>query len=179
MRLILNDGPDLPEILSVVAFSTLFSLGGGNGQLAIIQDYWVESGILSSALFAWAYAIGNLVPGPKCSFVAGIGYFLAGIPGSLACLLGISIPTIFGASLAAHLYEDLKRFIAVFVPASSFVISGMMFTASAGLANSLSINLYEYFLVVIIILGIWLKKWDPGLVVLASGGIGLLVYVLE
>ena len=28
----------LIEILAVIAFSTLFSLGGGNGQLAIIQD---------------------------------------------------------------------------------------------------------------------------------------------
>ena len=83
-----NNASLLVEILAVIAFSTLFSLGGGNGQLAIIQDYWVDPGILSPALFAWAYAIGNLVPGPKCSFVAGIGYFadspvafrLVGIP---------------------------------------------------------------------------------------------------
>ena len=66
----------LVEILAVIAFSTLFSLGGGNGQLAIIQDHWVDPGLLSPALFAWAYAIGNFVPGPKCSFVAGIGCLL-------------------------------------------------------------------------------------------------------
>ena len=96
----------LVEILAVIAFSTLFSLGGGNGQLAIIQDHWVDPGLLSPALFAWAYAIGNFVPGPKCSFVAGIGYFLAGFPGAIACLVGISIPTVLGASLAAHWHDN-------------------------------------------------------------------------
>ena len=114
----------LVEILAVIAFSTLFSLGGGNGQLAIIQDHWVDPGILSPGLFAWAYAIGNFVPGPKCSFVAGIGYFLAGFPGALACLVGISIPTVVGASLASHWHDHLKRYVALFIPASGFVMRG-------------------------------------------------------
>ena len=124
----------LVEILAVIAFSTLFSLGGGNGQLAIIQDHWVDPGILSPGLFAWAYAIGgNFVPGPKCSFVAGIGYFLAGFPGALACLVGISIPTVVERLWRSHWHDYLKRYVALFIPASGFVIAGMMLTAGMGL----------------------------------------------
>ena len=167
----------LVEILAVIAFSTLFSLGGGNGQLAIIQDHWVDPGILSPGLFAWAYAIGNFVPGPKCSFVAGIGYFLAGFPGALACLVGISIPTVVGASLASHWHDYLKRYVALFIPASGFVIAGMMLTAGTGLAQSISIDPVEYLLVGFVVLGVWLKRWDPGVVVLGSAGLGGLVYV--
>ena len=40
-----SDTSMLVEILAVIAFSTLFSLGGGNGQLAIIQDHWVDPGL--------------------------------------------------------------------------------------------------------------------------------------
>ncbi len=47
-----SDSPILVEILAVIAFSTLFSLGSGNGQLVIIQNHWVDSGLLSPALFA-------------------------------------------------------------------------------------------------------------------------------
>jgi chromate transporter len=172
-----SDSSILVEILAVIAFSTLFSLGGGNGQLAIIQDHWVDPGLLSPALFAWAYAIGNFVPGPKCSFVAGIGYFLAGFPGAIACLIGISIPTVFGASLAAHWHDNLKHYVALFMPASGFVIAGMMLTAGTGLARNISIDPLEYLLVGLVVLGVWLKRWDPGVVVLGSAGFGVLVYV--
>ena len=169
----------LIEILTIIAFSTLFSLGGGNGQLAIIQDYWVNPGILSPVLFAWAYAIGSFVPGPKCSFVAGIGYFLAGIPGALACLIGILIPTVFGASLAAHWYDTLKHYIAWFIPVSGFVIAGMMLTAGTSLALTLSIGYLGYALVLAVVLGVWLKRWEPGYVVLGSTGIGLGVFLFR
>lgn len=47
-----SDSLILVEILAVIAFSTLFSLGSGNGQLAIIQDHWVDSRLLIPALFA-------------------------------------------------------------------------------------------------------------------------------
>ena len=172
-----NNASLLVEILAVIAFSTLFSLGGGNGQLAIIQDYWVDPGILSPALFAWAYAIGNLVPGPKCSFIAGIGYFLAGFPGALACLVGISIPTVVGASFAAHWHDHLKRYVALFIPSSGYVIAGMMLTAGTGLALNITIDPVEYLFVALIVLGVWLKRWDPGVVVLCSAGIGVLIHL--
>ncbi len=169
----------LLEILWIIAFSTLFSLGGGNGQLAIIQDQWVESGVLSPALFAWAYAIGNFAPGPKCSFVAGIGYFLAGFPGALACLVGITIPTVFGASVAAHWHDQLKQYVAIFIPASGFVIAGMMSTAGSSLVLSLSINYIEYPALAALILGVWLKRWDPCYVVMGSACVGWFVFLLK
>ena len=125
---------------------------------------------MSPGLFAWAYAIGNFVPGPKCSFVAGIGYFLAGFPGALACLVGISIPTVVGASLASHWHDHLKRYVALFIPASGFVIAGMMLTAGMGLALNITIDPVEYLLVTLIVLGVWLRRWDPGVVVLCSAG---------
>lgn len=169
----------LIEILWIIAFSTLFSLGGGNGQLAIIQDQWVDPGFLSPALFAWAYAIGNFVPGPKCSFVTGIGYFIAGLPGALACLIGISIPTVLGASIAAHWHDQLKQYVTIFIPASGFVIAGMMLTAGTSLALTVSMGYIEYPIIIAIVLGVWLKRWPPGYVVLGSASLGLLVFLLQ
>ena len=86
----------LVEILAVIAFSTLFSLGGGNGQLAIIQDHWVDPGILSPALFAWAYAIGNLCPRTKVQLRCWYWLLLGGIPRCVSLLGG-------------HLHTDRRR----------------------------------------------------------------------
>ena len=63
------------------------------------------------------------------------------------------------------------------MPASGFVIAGMMLTAGTGLAQSISIDPAEYLLVGFVVLGVWLKRWDPGVVVLGSAGLGVLVYV--
>ncbi|MDB4022258.1 chromate transporter [Litorivicinus sp.] len=162
------------EVVSVIAFSTLFSLGGGNGQLAIIQDHWVAAGVLSPALFAWAYAIGNFVPGPKVSFVAGVGYFLAGFPGAFACLIGVAIPTAIGASLAAHWYERMRGYVEIFLPVSGFVIAGMMLTAGIGLAVHVEIARWEVLFVFAVAGLVWLRRWDPALVVGLAAVIGSL-----
>jgi chromate transporter len=42
--------------------SSFFSLGGGNGAVAVIQSQWIEPGVMDPGLFAWAFALGHLVP---------------------------------------------------------------------------------------------------------------------
>jgi len=53
----------------------------------------------------------------------------------------------------------------------------MMLTAGTGLARNISIEPLEYLLVGLVVLGVWLRRWDPGVVVLGSAGLGVLVYL--
>ena len=41
----------------------------------------------------------------------------------------------------------------------------MMLTAGMGLALNITIDPVEYLLVALIVLGVWLKRWDSGVVV--------------
>ena len=57
------------------------------------------------------------------------------------------------------------------------MIAGMMLTAGTGLALNITIEPVEYVFVALIVLGVWLKRWDPGVVVLCSAGIGVLIHL--
>lgn len=167
------------DVMGVIMMSTLFSIGGGNGQIALIQDYWVGPGLLEPALFAWAYAIGNFVPGPKVSFVTGIGYYMAGIPGAIAALAGIVIPTSIGASLASHWYLKFQKVINHMTLSATFVIAGMMTTAAFGLARPMDIQWIEYAVVFAAALAFAWKGLDAMYIVGGSAGLGALIWVVQ
>lgn len=173
------DSVSVWAVMAVISFSTLFSLGGGNGQVAVIQDQWVSPGLLEPALFAWAFAIGNFTPGPKVSFIAGIGYYMAGLPGALAAMIGIVIPTSLGASLASHFYLKFSRVIKHITYSASFVIAGMMTTAAIGLG--MTVEDLGWMEVAVIgtaaVLFFW-KKLDALYIVSGSAALGVLVWLL-
>jgi chromate transporter len=174
-----QDGVSLWAIMGVIMFSTLFSLGGGNGQVAVIQDQWVSRGLLEPTLFAWAFAIGNFVPGPKVSFIAGIGYYMGGIPGALAALVGIVVPTSIGASLASHYYLKFNRVIQHMSLSAGFVIAGMMTTAGIALGMTVDqINVFEVMVIVIAALMFFWLGLDAIIIVASAAALGVVVWWL-
>src|SRR5680860_586653 len=58
------------EVFLIIAMSSLFSFGGGSGQIPVIQGRWVEPGLLAPELFSFALAITYLAPGPRASVSA-------------------------------------------------------------------------------------------------------------
>lgn len=175
----MDNGVGFFGVLGLVMLSTLFSIGGGNGQVAMIQGQWVSNGLLDPALFAWAFALGHFTPGPKVSFVTAIGYYMAGIPGAIAAMIGIAIPTSIGASLASHWYQRFQKVISHVSISASMVIAGMMSTAAIGLAQPLDPNWLELMAIgLVIFIMVW-RRPDPMLVVLGSGVVGAVVWVVE
>lgn len=177
----LEDEPESVSILGVfgiIMLSTLFSIGGGNGQVAVIQDQWVNPGLLAPAMFAWAYALGNFAPGPKVSFIAGIGFFMAGIPGAIAAILGVVIPTSIGASIASHWYSRFESVINHITLSATFVIAGMMITAALGLALPMEIELLELGVVVVAALLFIFFKLDAIYIVSGSAALGTLLWLI-
>lgn len=172
----MDNGVGFFGVLGLVMLSTLFSIGGGNGQVAMIQGQWVSTGLLDPALFAWAFALGHFTPGPKVSFVTAIGYYMAGIPGAIAAMIGIVIPTSLGASLASHWYQRFQRIINHVSISASMVIAGMMSTAAIGLAQPLDPSWIELTgIALVTFLVVW-RRPDPVLIVLGSGVVGAVVW---
>lgn len=173
-----DDTVGIWAVMGVTMLSTLFSVGGGNGQVAFIQGQWVNPGYLDPALFAWAFALGHFTPGPKVSFVAGIGYYMAGIPGAIAATIGIAIPTSVGASVASHWYGRMQKVIDHISQSASYVIAGMMTTAALGLMIPLDVSILEVGGIALVALLVIWRKLDPVYIVLGCATVGAGVWAL-
>lgn len=164
----------LLEILLVVLVSSLFSIGGGAGPIAVIQDRWVSPGVLEASLFAWAIALGHLSPGPKAGFLAGVGYYMAGIPGAIAAIIGIAMPTTVGAAAVSYWYAKLRPVINWIRLPAGFVVAGLITAAAWGLAAPLDLNAVEIGAVGVVAVLIGWRNLEPAIVIIGAALIGLL-----
>lgn len=162
------------EIFLVMLLSSLLSLGGGNGPLAVIQDVWVKPGTLQPGLFTWAVAISNLTPGPRAGFLAGIGYYLHGFPGAAAAVIGIVIPTCIGAAGVTYGLNLLQPIIRRASLPAGFVVAGMIAAAAWQTARPMHFNLWDMAgVAVVAFLVIW-RDISPVWIVLSAAAVGLL-----
>jgi chromate transporter len=160
------------EIIIVILLSSLFSIGGGNGPIAVIQDHWVTPGLLDPALFAWAIALGHLSPGPKAGFLSGIGYYVYGLPGALAAVVGIVIPTCIGASAVSYGYRQLEPVIKRIALPAGFVVAGMIAAAAWNLVAPMALTGLEMGAVAIVAVLVAWRNLEPVVVVLGSAAAG-------
>lgn len=165
------------EIIAVVFLSSLFSLGGGNGPIAVIQDQWVGPGILDPTLFAWVLAVSYLTPGPKVGFLSGIGYYIGGISGALAAIIGILIPTCLGAGAVTYSMKKIKPIITRLSLPAGFVIAGMIVAAAWSILQPMNLNLLEMAAVGAVAIGVGWKNLQPAIVILSSIGVGLIWWI--
>ena len=117
------DAVGVLEIFLLMLFSALFSFGGGNGAIPLIQGRWIEPGHLAPELFSFSLAITYLAPGPRAGFLAGVGYYLDGLPGAAAAMLGVIAPTVVGAGAVSLALGPMQRILRQLKPSSGFVIA--------------------------------------------------------
>jgi chromate transporter len=71
----------------------LFSWGGGQGSLALMQRETTTAGWVTPEEFADGVAVGNALPGPIAPQVSAfIGYKLAGTAGAVVAVIGTVVP---------------------------------------------------------------------------------------
>ena len=163
----------LLEIFFFVMLSCLLSFGGGNGQIPVIQAQWVEPGVLAPGLFSFALAISYLTPGPKAGFIAGIGYYLAGVPGAIAAVLGLAIPTCLGSGGVSYALDKMKKIVELFKPSAGFVIAALIAAAAWGTASPMQLGSVEILVVAAVAFLVAWRNIDPVLIVLSGAVIGL------
>jgi chromate transporter len=166
------------EIVGVILLSSLFSLGGGNGPIAVIQDRWVAQGVLDPSLFAWAIALSYLTPGPKAGFLSGIGYYLYGLPGALAAVVGIVIPTCIGSGAVSYGFAKLQPIIKRISLPAGFVIAGMIAAAAWNMVTPMKLSGYELAAAALVAVLVGWRNLEPVVVVLGAATAGLLWWLL-
>ena len=169
---------DLLEIVIVVLLSSAFSLGGGAGPIAVIQDRWVGNGLLSPELFAWALALGYLSPGPKAGFIAGVGYYVYGLPGAAAAVVGLVLASWIGAAGVSYSYAKLAPVIKLISLPAGFIIAGMIFVSAWNPMGPMDLSIIEYAAVAIVALLVGWRNVDAVVVVLGSALLGVVWWLV-
>jgi chromate transporter len=169
------DSVGLVEIFAVMLLSTLFSIGGGSGQIPVIQGRWVEPGVLAPDLFSFALAITFIGPGPRTGFIAGVGYYLAGLPGAVVALSGLVLPTVLGAAGVSVGLDRMEKIVKAVAPSSGFVIAALIAAAAWGVAAPLGLRPAEIAAAGLVAGLIAWRNTDPIWLVLAAIGVGLVL----
>jgi len=127
------------QLLLAFGRAGLFGFGGGPAFIPLIEREVLAHGWLSRASFLDALAFGNALPGPITTKLAGyVGYRVAGWPGALVALLGLTVPTILAMIALAALYlryQDaaaVERFLAGLRP----VVIALLVLVVVGFAPS-------------------------------------------
>ncbi|WP_227766819.1 chromate transporter [Zhaonella formicivorans] len=157
-----------------------FSFGGGYAMVALIQKevvekhQWLSNGQLIDIL-----AISQMTPGPiAVNSATYVGYKVGGLAGAIAATSGVVLPSfIFILGIAAL----LKRFTQSGLVEGIFkgirpVVVALILSAAWLLLPSSFTALSNWLLFGGVLLGLYVWKMDPIILLLASGMAGIIIY---
>lgn len=172
----------------------MFSVGGGYAAIPLIQEQIVNIyGLMSMEEFSDLITVAEMTPGPiSINSATFVGMRLAGIPGVLLCSIGCIIPSFCICLTLAHFYYKYRTVSGVQVVLGSLRPAVVALIGSAG-ASILMLGLFQTDIMNVVLgnirlveLGIFvialfiLRKFKVSAIsiILGSGVVGTLIYVL-
>ena len=172
----------------------MFSVGGGYAAIPLIQEQIVNIyGLMSMEEFSDLITVAEMTPGPiSINSATFVGMRLAGIPGVLLCSIGCIIPSFCICLTLAHFYYKYRTGSGVQVVLGSLRPAVVALIGSAG-ASILMLGLFQTDIKNVVLgnirlveLGIFvialfiLRKFKVSAIsiILGSGVVGTLIYVL-
>ncbi len=170
----------LLQIFIVFAKVGIFGYGGGPSMIPLIQEEVVDiHGWLSTEEFVDALAMGNSLPGPiAIKMSAYVGYKLAGLPGSLASVMGVAAPSMVLMLVLAVFflqYKDLPQIQAILKAVRPAVVALMALVVYEIYPES--IQSWDTLLIAIVTFAvIAFFKIHPALAIVGAAILGFIVY---
>ena len=170
----------------------LFSIGGGYAALPLIQGQVIETyHLLKMSEFVDVVTISQMTPGPIAINAATfVGTRVAGLPGAVVATIGCVLPSCIIVMILAHVYMKYRELTLVQGILGGLRPAVVALIASAGMAilmmtlfpsGEISLPALDVVSAILFLLCfIVLRKWKPNpiFVMLAAGGIGLIVFWL-
>ena len=172
----------------------MFSVGGGYAAIPLIQEQIVNIyGLMSMEEFSDLITVAEMTPGPiSINSATFVGMRLAGIPGVLLCSIGCIIPSFCICLTLAHFYYKYRTVSGVQVVLGSLRPAVVALIGSAGafifmlglfqtdIKNVVLGNIRLVELGIFVIALFILRKFKVSAIsiILGSGVIGTLIYVL-
>ncbi len=171
----------LLDLAAVFGYLSLLTVGGGMAAFPELKSLTVDT-------YHWVtfpelmhyYSLGQLAPGPNMMMVASIGAQVAGLPGAAVVLVAFILPTgllTFGIGRLWNRLADWPWRPAVQRGLGSvsvgLVLAGGIVLARGALTNTLTVAL-----AIGVFALLMLTKINPAIPIVASGLIGILLYVI-
>jgi chromate transporter len=165
------------QMLIDVLGAGLAAVGGGSGAIAVVQHAWVESGILDPALFAWALALGHVTPGPISTSIAGMGFFVKGLPGAIVAMVGVNIPTWLGSIFAMRTLRSRRQLMAPLLRPAVYVVAGLGAGVAIRTGVPLQLSIWEIALVSVVAYLVGWRRIDPLWILSVAAMVGVVQYL--
>lgn len=153
------------------------AVGGGSGATAVVHQAWVETGFLDPALFAWALALGHVTPGPISTSIAGMGFFVKGLPGALVAMVGVNVPTWLGSILAMRTLRSRRQLLVPLLRPATYVIAGLGAGLAIRTALPLQLSLWELAIATGVTYLVGWRRIDPLWILSVAAVVGVLQYL--
>lgn len=162
-----------------------FSIGGGYAMIPIIRQRMVDIGFLTAEQIADIIAISEMTPGPfALNSATFTGVRVAGVFGGIVATLGVVLPSLILASIAAKYYFKLKgnsTFEGVLKGIRPVSIA-LICSAVAGLAvealfsGGYGIDIFAVAIGLTVFVSARYLKLQPVLLLMLSGVLGVVMY---
>ncbi len=172
----------------------LFSFGGGYAALPLIQEQVIENNHwMSITEFTDMLTISQMTPGPiAINLATFVGIRLAGIPGAIVATIGCILPSCIIVSLLAFIYFKFKNLkimqgilsglrpaVVALIASAGLSIIILAFWGEKGFSTDINaVNFISVFLFSASLFIIRKYKKNPMLVMLSSGVIGGIMYLI-
>ena len=156
-----------------IFFRAGLAFGGGLSILAVLEQELVgRRRVLSRDEFLTTYALGRIVPSGTMTAVAvGFGHRLGGWPGTVAALLGLTLPAFVSTVALTAAYRAVKDTRAVALLSVSLLPAALalVVVAATNLARSAIGRWPETVLAVAVLIVALFFHVNPAVILLASG----------
>lgn len=171
-----------------------FSIGGGYAAITMIQAQMVDVWhLMTLSEFSDLVAIAEMTPGPLTLNAATfVGNKLAGIPGGIICTVGYVLPALLMCTVISYIYYKyrglggIQQILAALRPA---VIALIAFTClsmislalfQSNIGNIKLSNFHPVECILFLLSLLILRKYKPGpvVIILGTGIIGTIIYLL-
>jgi chromate transporter len=179
-----DSGATATGLLALFLFfvkSSAFVFGSGLSIVPFLYKGVVQQfGWLNERQFLDAVAVAMITPGPVVITVAFIGYLVAGIPGATVAAIGVFLPvyvlTIIPAPWFKRNRENAQ--LRAFVQGATAAATGALSGAVVVLAKRAIVDLPTAAIALVSLVVLWRFKLPEPVIVLLSGGIGLVILLL-
>ena len=155
------------------------NFGGGLAITTLLLDELVERRrVISRAHFLTLYGLARMLPGGTLTAHAiGLGYRLAGLPGSLVALAGVSLPVLVPTVALAALYGTVRGSPLLELVPVTLLPAGvaLLFGAVLQLGRDVARPSPELVIAVVTLLGALFVGLHPGLLLILGGVVGAVV----
>lgn len=167
------------SLFKTFMFIGAFSFGGGNAMYPLLLQELVRNNAwLTQKELIDLFAFAQMTPGPVATNAATyVGYKIAGIPGALAAIVGVTLPSMIVMLILVGVMMNFAQSVSMKSVMSGLrpVVVALILGAAVIIGQEAITGLFGVVVLSVSLVASLRFKTNPVVIILAAGGVGLLI----